>query len=233
MRYRPRFADALLPAIAGRTAAAAVKRTDGQKRRPRSPNVRQPTYGVGKRTLSKQIKQISGKGRSRGSASPLFPALAVHAQKRVGQSSESGRVDGPAASLARPIGTVVDAAYRPGDLIDQVADVVADRKISLPIECCRASIGEVLVESHLAAHVRLGRVERVRFELRLLSQEIVAFGLQRLADRGESLAIQLDPTRCPRRRRAGGRGSASRRLSCGRPCRCPSSGPARWRLLCR
>src|SRR5918994_965501 len=35
---------------------------DGQKRRPRSPNVRQPTYGVGKRTFTKQIKQIIGKG---------------------------------------------------------------------------------------------------------------------------------------------------------------------------
>src|SRR5918999_2179654 len=100
-------------------------------------------------------------------ARAFLAALAVETEEGVRQLLETRRVDRTPTALAGPVGAFVDAHDRPGHLIDQVGDVVADRQVALSFERRGTGVREVLVEADLARDVGLRSVERVRLELRL------------------------------------------------------------------
>jgi hypothetical protein len=67
---------------------------------------------------------------------------------------------------------------------------VRDREVLLPLERERAGIGGILVERHLAGHVRLGRVERDVFDFLELLEQLLTLRSQLALDGPQRLAVE-------------------------------------------
>src|SRR5436190_13019396 len=73
----------------------------------------------------------------------------LDAQVDVGKGLDAGLLDRLAAPVAQAVGPGVHTPDRAVDLREQIADVVLDRQVPLPLEGGRAGVGRFVVERDL------------------------------------------------------------------------------------
>src|SRR5712691_371315 len=108
------------------------------------------------------------------SADAFFSLLVLEAEVGVGQRFEPDLLDGLSAPVAQTVGPLVDLGQGLVDPLNEVADVVDQGEVALPLERRGAGVGVLLVEPHLARELRLVRRERRLLQLVQLGLEVAA-----------------------------------------------------------
>src|SRR5690606_40671628 len=98
------------------------------------------------------------------------PALALDAQRRLGQRLQALLGDGGAAVLARAVGAVVDAGDGGVDLLDGGAGLGREGQVALALDGQGVALAGLLVELDVAGLAVLG--ERDRKSTRLNSSHV-------------------------------------------------------------
>src|SRR6266508_6508472 len=110
--------------------------------------------------------------RATASADALFGLLVLDAEVGVGQRLQTELLDRLSAPVAQAIRPILDLAKGLVDPLHQVAQVVDQGEVSLPLERGRAGVGVFLVEPQLPGELRLVGTERGLLELLVLGQEL-------------------------------------------------------------
>src|SRR5439155_4338414 len=114
--------------------------------------------------------------RATSSADALLGLLVLDAEVGVRQRLQTGLFDRLAAPVAEAVRPVLDLAEGLVDPFHQVAQVVDQGKVSLPLERGRAGVGVFLVEPHLPRELGLVGPERRLLELLVLGLEVLPLG---------------------------------------------------------